>query len=560
VYTPITPSTLRLQDGRELHWKGFFTGHRVLSDDEVAGYAYRLLHATPSTVTVLAAQELSCYRASDGSTPPSLLLHSATGTIKCFEGDVEDLALGRSPRDVGTFCEARSVYLGTSTDLTVGRTEPWSDAARLRGVPAVNIGKQEYYYLSHALLEAAGEHASGTITPLTEVVAWLREHPGAVIRPYVLDVETQIFLLWLRREAGLPRLWIDANKPAVDARWNRKSHIHPIVARARELDVKGLPVDELLIEEQHESEAFVQLRLEVPVLPGYTIPRAGISQTQFVAEVLEAASLLRRRYGISTGALKPSQAGEGARIVGNIDLDADDSLTILASEAYVHGDDYLLEAWTEFLLFTADEARHPVVPSGHFRYGQVAEGLTLQSLNRYCWNGNVFVDEAAWDKLGLPMSIYWTIRNAMESIRRAFVSSHSPEDGCYEGLVIGGIDFAVGRVGGHFGDRTLVGAIDFNLSSHGAEYMRAFREEARTVGSFEQYVATRVFRPTVSATLEGLETIVRLEVGSSGLAKIIACVPDRWGMVATTGGDLPEAMKRVQDMVNVLADRGLAAS
>ena len=43
----------------------------------------------------------------------------------------------------------------------------------------------------------------------------------------------------------------------------------------------------------------------------------------------------------------------------------------------------------------------------------------------------------------------------------------------------GGLDFAVGRVGGRFGDRVLVGVTDFNLSSHGAEYMRAFQDEMR---------------------------------------------------------------------------------
>lgn len=124
--------------GRLLRWEGFFVGHRVLDDDEVAAYAHRLLHTTPSDVTALAAQELSYYRSSGKTTTrPSLLLHSAIRTTKCFEADVEDLAAGRSPYDMATYMETRSVYLGTATDLTIGRTQPWSEAARLRGVPAV---------------------------------------------------------------------------------------------------------------------------------------------------------------------------------------------------------------------------------------------------------------------------------------------------------------------------------------------------------------------------------------------------------------------------------------
>ncbi|MGH3830299.1 MAG: hypothetical protein ACRDRS_07565 [Pseudonocardiaceae bacterium] len=373
-------------------------------------------------------------------------------------------------------------------------------------------------------------------------------------------METQIFLLWLRREASLRQLWIDANKPVVAARWNHKSHIHPTVTRAREIRADGLSADAPLISEQHESETFSRLRLEMPVLPGYTIPRIGVSQTQFVAEVLAAASLLRQRYDILAGALKPSEAGNGARIIGNIELDAKDKLTVLAREAYVHGDDYLLEAWTKFLQFTVGEFRQPVAPSGHFHSGWVTEGLTLQTLNQYSWNGNAFVDDAAWRKLDLPMAIYRTIRQTMESIREAFASPHSVKDGSYEGLVTGGIDFAVGRVGGRFGDRTLVGAIDFNLSSHGAEYLRAFRDEVRAADSPEQYAATRVFRPTASATLEQAETAIQAQMTPAGLATIVACVPGCWGMVAVTGADLPEALKSARYMVGVLADQGLATS
>lgn len=559
MYTPVTPSVLRLEGGRELRWEGFYTGHRVLSDNEIATYAHRLLAVTPATVTALAAEELSCYRASEGPVPPSLLLHSATRTIKCFEGDVQDLAAGRVPHDVATYMEARSVYLGTAADLAVGRTQPWSDAVRWRGVPAVNIGKQEYYYLSQALLEAAEEHSSGTTTPLMELVAWLRAHPDAVIRLYALDVEMQIFLLWLRRECSLPRLWIDANKPVVASRWNRKSHLHPTVTRARDIDAAGLTVEELLSTEQHASEAFTELRLEMPVLPGYTISRTNVSRTRFVTEVLEAARLLQQRYGISTGALKPSEAGDGARIVGDMALEDADQLATSAEEAYSYGDDYLLEAWVEFLRFTADDISQPVVPSGHIRYGWVAEGLTLQMLNHYSWNGNLFTDEVAWGELELPVSIYQTIRQAMESIRVAFVSPYSTGGEPEVGLVTGGVDFAVGRIGGYFGDRTLVGAIDFNLSSHGAEYMRFFQEEVRARDLPERYVATRVFRPAVSATLEQVETAVQTQMSPTGLVRIVACVPGRWGMLAVTGADPRGAMKRARHLLEVLTGLGLIA-
>ncbi|NEE13985.1 hypothetical protein G3M58_46955, partial [Streptomyces sp. SID7499] len=78
------------------------------------------------------------------------------------------------------------------------------------------------------------------------------------------------------------------------------------------------------------------------------------------------------------------------------------------------------------------------------------------------WRGNDYVDEAGWTALGLPRDAYRTVRAALEAVREAFRGPQSVADGSHGGLVTGGIDFAVGRLGGAFGDRLLVGAIDFN--------------------------------------------------------------------------------------------------
>lgn len=586
--SPVAASVCSARDGGKARWEGFFTGHRVWDGTRVAESAKRLLGMDTAAVARAAGEVLRPYRAQPGSTAPSLLLHTTTPLLKAFDGDLAALLSGREPHDVTTYVEARSVYLGTPDDLTLGRTAPWAEAAALRGVPAVDIGDLDHYYLTHALLLMAEAHEEGAGTPLRHVIDWLRDRPDAVVRLYALDVETQIFLLWLLRRTGLAELSTDANSPAVATEWNRKNHIHPTVTAARAMPASALelPPEELLAAEQRLGRAHQRLGLTVPVLPGYTIARTGVDRDDFVAGVLDAASLLRTRYGLDRAALKPADAGDGARIVGNLDLADTDRLAAEARTAHAVGDDHLLEAWVTFLTVSLGEEkaepgssrtgspepgssetdsprpgspvarRVPVVPSGHIRHGQVAEGLTLQMLDGYSWRGNDYVDEAGWTALGLPRDAYRTVRAALEAVRAAFQGPESVVDGSHGGLVTGGIDFAVGRLGGAFGNRLLVGAIDFNLSAHGAESLRTFRDRAREQGTDEPYAATRVFLPPADRTLHQMTATARSMAVPGALLEAVACVPRRWGMVAATGTDPAVAAARADALAAALTAPG----
>ncbi|WDG29447.1 hypothetical protein N7925_14335 [Streptomyces sp. CA-278952] len=576
--SPVAASVCSARDGAEARWEGFFTGHRVWDGTRVAESAKRLLGMDTAAVARAAGEVVRPYRAQPGRTAPSLLLHTTTPLLKAFDGDLAALLSGQEPHDVTTYVEARSVYLGTPDDLTLGRTAPWAEAAALRGVPAVDIGDLDHYYLTHALLLMAEAHEERADTPLRHVIDWLRDRPDAVVRLYALDVETQIFLLWLLRRTGLAELATDANSPAVATEWNRKNHIHPTVAAARAMPAAALelPPEELLAAEQRLGRAHQRLGLTVPVLPGYTIARSGVDRDAFVAGVLDAAALLRTRYGLSRAALKPADAGDGARIVGNLDLADTGRLAAEARTAYAVGDDHLLEAWATFLTVSLggeEDApgspaagppgpgsptarRVPVVPSGHIRNGQVAEGLTLQMLDGYSWRGNDYVDEAGWAALGLPRDAYRTVRAALEAVRAAFQGPESIADGSHGGLVTGGIDFAVGRLGGAFGDRLLVGAIDFNLSAHGAESLRTFRDRAREQGIDEPYAATRVFLPPADRTLHQLAATARSMAVPGALLEAVACVPRRWGMVAATGAGPAVAAARAEALVAALTTPG----
>ncbi|MFJ9886159.1 hypothetical protein ACIQRW_09870 [Streptomyces sp. NPDC091287] len=580
--SPVAASVCSAPDGGKARWEGFFTGHRVWDGTRVAESAKRLLGMDTAAVARAAGEVVRPYRAQPGSTAPSLLLHTTTPLLKAFDGDLAALLSGQEPHDVTTYVEARSVYLGTPDDLTLGRTAPWAEAAALRGVPAVDIGDLDHYYLTHALLLMAEAHEERADTPLRHVIDWLRDRPDAVVRLYALDVETQIFLLWLLRRTGLTELATDANSPAVATEWNRKNHIHPTVAAARAMPASALelPPEELLAAEQRLGRAHQRLGLTVPVLPGYTIARTGVDRDAFVAGVLDAAALLRTRYGLSRAALKPADAGDGARIVGNLDLADTGRLAAEARTAHAVGDDHLLEAWVTFLTVSLgdeegdEEAapgssrtgtpgpgspaarRVPVVPSGHIRHGQVAEGLTLQMLDGYSWRGNDYVDEAGWTALGLPRDAYRTVRAALEAVRAAFQGPESVADGSHGGLVTGGIDFAVGWLGGAFGDRLLVGAIDFNLSAHGAESLRTFRDRAREQGIDEPYAATRVFLPPADRTLHQMAATARSKAVPGTLLEAVACVPRRWAMVAATGAEPAVAAARAEALAAALTAPG----
>jgi len=545
-----------LRDGNRLAWTGFTSGPIVLDDDEIAAAAHDLLDLDPAAVPAAAAAALRPHVAGAGPRPPSVLLHSATQTTRGFEGDLNDVLRGNQPYDVAGYLEARVVSLAAPGDVAVGRLAPWREATEHFGVPGFDVGDCDRYYLSHALLLAAQRHDRAPVAALTQLVGWMAEHPSAVVRLYALDVETQIFLLWLAVRAGLDAIAVDANVPVVAQRWNRKNGLHPTVAAARQLPAAS-DTPGWLAAEQRASECAQLLGMHIPVLPGYRVVR-GPDPDTFVTGVLTAADLLTERHGITRGCLKPCEAGDGARIVAGLELADRARLARHARDAHPHGDDYLLEAHLEFPTFTA--AGHPfiVAPSGHIRGGRVADGLTVQLMLGCAWEGNVLVDRAAAPDIGIPVEAYDLMTAGMHSVLGAFDGPQADAQGCAGGLVLGGVDFGFGRIGGYYGDADQVGVIDLNLSSHGAEYMRAFHDEVRS-DLPDAYVATRIFRPTEHATLAATDKVVRDAAPAGQRARTVACVALRWGMVATTGPAPITAVETALGLVQALAGRGLAA-
>lgn len=81
----------------------------------------------------------------------------------------------------------------------------------------------DYYYISHALLVLAEQHLSSSSQEIDQIVAFIQANPNAVIRLYALEKEMQIFLIWLKRLAGIDHLLMDANSPEVARDWNKKA-------------------------------------------------------------------------------------------------------------------------------------------------------------------------------------------------------------------------------------------------------------------------------------------------------------------------------------------------
>ncbi|MFJ7625089.1 hypothetical protein ACIQZN_01205 [Streptomyces sp. NPDC097595] len=541
-------------DGVTYPWQGFTTGPRTLSDAEIEDHCRLLLGHGVAQVADRAAKELLPY-AEDPAAPEqvrAVIMHSATRTTRGFEGDLADVVAGRNPYDVAGYLESRAVTLAREGDLTVGRVGPWREAVARAGVSSVDVGALDYYYLSDALLTVAATPGQEVLRPLLD---WYAAHPDAVVRLYALDLETQVFLLWLKERLGLDVLRIDANGPVVSAVWNRKDHLHPTVTDALGVSAGGLEPEELLAREQRLSSAHRLLGMTVPVLPGYLVPR-GDDPAEFAEGVRAAARLLLERYGVERGCLKPCEAGDGARIVTGLDLRDEAVLVRHAREAHRHGDAYALEAHVDFATCRIAGREFIVSPSGHIQGGRVAPGLTLQLMNGCSWEGNATLLAEDLAALGVPEDAYASMTDALHAILGAFGGPEAEAAGCAHTLVTGGIDFAVGRIGGRFGDRLVQGVIDLNLSSHGAVYMRAFQDALSGAGPVA-HVATRVYRPTAGADLAATAARAERETGPDRAVRVVASVPRRWGMVGVSGSSTADAVSAVEDLVSRLRAAGL---
>lgn len=543
----------RLADsvGSTLDWDGFCTGPRVLGPDRIAHLCQTLL-GLPLAELPQASEAGLGIAPGALATPPRVFLHSTTPDLNAFEGDVDAVRTGRRPLDFTTYKEARSPYLARPGDLAVGRTLPWRQSCEIAKVEMLPLDDCEHYYLSHALLALAERHTRAPIPSMSALIERFSSAPGTVASLYAFESELQIFLLWLRAQAGLDVLYTDANPPRVAQAWNRKDVLHPTVSRAASLEAHaGSSGPAWLALESSRSELSARLGHAAPVYPGYTIPRRGVDITTFVAEVLAAAKMLRARHGLTRGCLKPSEAGDGARITLDVDLRDVTRLTALAEAAFPNGDAYLLEAQVHYLQARIGRERVLATPSAHIRAGLLAPGLTLQFSRGTSWKGNIYLDEASCASVGLDRPAYREAREAVEALTAAFTAAG-------QGLVTAGFDVGVGRLlGPVWGERQVVGVQDLNVSFTGAECLRAYMDRHGMRAEAPCYGASRVVRPAPGTTVRRLAAALAEVAPPEAEANAVAAVPDRWGMFALRGGDALAAARGALDVRDALLDRGV---
>ncbi|WP_326693688.1 hypothetical protein OG204_31205 [Streptomyces sp. NBC_01387] len=540
-------------DGRTVPWEGFCTGPVVLSPDDLQAVSHRLLGLDLSQVPAAARAELEPYGALRGE-QPAVVIGAATSLKKCFEADLAHVVEGTSPDDFASYNEARAVYLAGPGDLVVGRTEPWRQAVAASEAEGVEVPGLEFYYLTHALLTQAMTYAeSGERTGLHRIVSRLREAPHTVVRLFALDLEAQILLVWLRRTAGPARLRVDANGPEIGRLWNHKTTLYPTVEEAEGLADGARRADpyELLAAESHLTPFHREFGVVLPRVPGYSISRAGAGLAEVTARVAGAARLLRERYGLPLGCFKPATGLTGSRIRTAVPLGDEEALGALARQAMETEEDYVLEAHTDYLRHPIDGYDFILAPSAHVVAGRLAEGATIQITRGSVWEGSVYIDEHSCRNVGISVEHFRFVREGMRELLGAFEGN-----GRSLGFVKGGVDFAIARIGGRFGERPVVGMQDLNLSSNGAEYVRAFLREAREVRGAGVHAATKVVRPTAGTDLRWLKAAV--DAADTGHhTRVITSVPSRWGLIAVACQEPQEAAEAVLALEEHLYDEGL---
>lgn len=526
---------------RTLDWEGY-TGPQCLSELELAKLCWDLLGIEREQLDAIARKRVRSVGSSD---QPRLILHSTTPGIRALESDLATLSTGRQPLDLTTYTETRSLYLARPGDVAVGRTFPWCDARDRSAAETLVFDDRDHYYLSHALLRRA--HTNPQDPLLQRLINLMQANPQRVVALYSLEPEMQLFLLWLSRQAGLAEIQVDANPAHLAAIWNCKAMLHPTVAVAQALPLVNTMDPESLLElESSAAPATEQLGFVLPVIPGYTIPTQATAAA-FAAQLEDAADLLIQRYGLRRGCLKPSRGGDGSRIILNIDLDDRAYLQQLAREAWQLGGDYLLEAHVTYGTVDLGSERVLAVPSAHVRQGAIAEGMTLQFIRGTSWKGNIYFTEETCADFGIEPDTYRWMQGTMRQLATGLQT---------KGLVRAGVDFAVCRLGGRWGDRPVIAVQDINIKLTGAEFLRVFQERQGEAG---RSVASRVFRPTFAATAHGLRERLAL-LSAPAQAELIAVVPGRWGIFAATGDSPREAAQRVLTLEQHLVADGLAAA
>ena len=503
-------------DGDEIPWQSY-AGPLRFDETDFAIATRKLLSIEPDELPELVGEHVEF--SSPSEQQPRLMVHSTTPYASSFETDLTAMVEGRPVLDLTTYVETRGLYLARSGDLVVGRTQPWRRGAAASGVERLVLPDADYYYMSQALLRRAVD--GGDRDPvMRQIIEFLRENPSTVVCPYDFEPEFQLFVTWLARITGLGRIRVDANDSRLGV-WNRKRMLHPTVEAALSLEsqVAGQPGPVVLEHEHRASEAFKALQVPIPVLPGYAVTWQ-VDRGDFVRDLLRAGALLQDRYGLSRACLKPSDGGNGGRIVPNIELDDTRRLEELATAAWKLGGDQVLEAHVTYFEREVGGERvldHAVSPRalGH------ATGRSHSAVHaRHVVEGQHLCQRRG---LGEPGSGREPLHRAAKHDDRApsttgFAALRYRLRHRHRGRRLR--RHRRGRRAGH------------QSESHRALFLREFMARHPEIGVG---AATRVLSPEATESAENIRSLVSEFCTAEQPCEEVAVVPGRWAMIATAG-------------------------
>jgi hypothetical protein len=130
------------------------------------------------------------------------------------------------------------------------------------------------------------------------------------------------------------------------------------------------------------------------------------------------------------------------------------------------------------------------------------------------------VGAADWEALGLEHRLYSRLRTTMADLTQRLGFLHC------------GVDFAIGTLGGKFGDAVVTAVQDINAKVTGALFLREFMARYPAVGAG---AATRVLTPEATKSAEKIGSLLSQFSTPEQPCEEIAVVPGRWAMIATSG-------------------------
>lgn len=546
--------------GKEFNWDIPTGPYRYYEKDLNIFAKDQLGINNPEEIELVANALLKPYIKDEGNpnySPPRIIMHSATDGIDSYGTDFKQLSTGQTPYGFDTFFNQRSISLASPGDMIIGRTDIWRESSHHReDLEILDLESEELYQTSHALLHLA-ENNPTKLMPLINKIA---ETPDTMINLYTLDKDIQVFLIWLHKEVNNRRdelgyeqinaLNLEANGPEVTKNWNQKGILHPSVEDALEIPnelISNISPHKLLELEGEKSQIGESLEVNIPRMPGYRIDFSN-DKNQFTDRFLLAANMMNERYGTERGVTKLVRSTDGTNIITNIDLTDSAKIREIAEEAHSKGDDYIFEAHVDYVKFngltTGEEIE--LVPSSHIIEGKASNMVTLQFTREGEWRGNISINLneetpnfSKSELMGLTPEMISKITSSINDFANASVEKEI-------GLSVGGFDFAVGKLGGVFGDEVMVAPQDPNLRFFGAMFMYKFLEKAQNEFETEDIqVATRLIDPKDSHTFEKLKQLSEDMSENGKLYDLIAVVPPRFGMIAASGKTPKEAAENV---------------